>query len=155
MDGISKAATVLAVLMKVYNIPCHYRGHINVVLVLQSCSDSLRILPNTSSDTYVASPECACHFGDMKVEEDVDMQVQEEEEVNVKTETGTGSEEEECICIKDEEFIYSEEEEEEGVHIKEEEWDYVYKRRGGCGDKSRGEFRGYNIMCCEINPEPP
>jgi len=87
MEGISKAATVLAVLMKVYTIPCHDRGHINVMLVLQSCSDSLRILPSTSSETYAASPDCACHIGNMKVVEDLDMQG-EEEEVNVKRRKG-------------------------------------------------------------------
>ena len=122
-EGISKAATVLSDLVKVYTIPCHDRGHINVMLVLQSCSNSLHILPSTSCDTYAASPDCACHFGNMKVEEDVDMQVkEEEEELNVKTEKGRGSEGEECICIKDEQGIYSEEEEAgEDMYIKEEE----------------------------------
>jgi len=41
MEGIFKTAAVLSALMKVYNIPYHDRGHINVVLVLQSCTDSL------------------------------------------------------------------------------------------------------------------
>jgi len=120
MDGISKAATVLLVLMKVYTIPCHDRGHIKVMLVLQSCSDSLRILPSSSSDTNAASSDCAYHVGNMKVE-DVDMQGVDGE-VNVKTEKGIASEEEECIGIKDEEGIYSEEEEEDdNIDIKEEE----------------------------------
>jgi len=44
MEGISKAATVLSVLMKVYTIPFHDRGHFNVMLDLQSCTDSLHIL---------------------------------------------------------------------------------------------------------------
>jgi len=87
MEGISKAATVLSVLMKVYTIPCHDRGHINVVLVLQSCSDSLHTLPSSSSDTNAASSDCVYHMGNMKAEEDVDMQG-EEGEVNVKTEKG-------------------------------------------------------------------
>jgi len=120
LEGIYKAATVLSALMKVYTIPCHDRGHINIVLVLQSCSDSLHILPSSSSGTYAASSDCAYHIGNVKVEEDVDMKV-EEGEVNVKTEKGIGSEEEECIDIKDEEVIYSEVEEEEDMHIKEEE----------------------------------
>ena len=81
------------------------------MLVLQSCSDSLHILPGSSSDTCGTSSDCAYHVGNVKVEEDLDMQ--EEEEVNVKTEKGVGSEEEECIGIKDEEDIYSEEEEED------------------------------------------
>ena len=106
--------------MKVYIIRCHDRGHINVTLILQSCSDSLHILPSSSSDTYAASSECACHIGNMKFVEDLDMQ-EEEEEVNVKREKGIGGEEDECIGIKDEEVRYSKEEEEEDIAIKEEE----------------------------------
>jgi hypothetical protein len=117
MEGISKAATVLLVLMKVYTIAFHERGYINVMLVLQSCTDSLHILPGSSSDTYAKSSDCAYRIGNMKVEVDLDMQ--EEEERNVKTEEGIGSEEEECIGVKDEQDIYSEEEEED-VGIKEE-----------------------------------
>ena len=100
-------------------------GHINVMLVLQSCTDSLHILPSLSSDTYATSSDCAYHVGNVKVEGDLDMQG-EEGEVNVKTERGVGSEEEECIGIKDEEGMYREEEEEdvdtkeEAVDIKEE-----------------------------------
>ena len=120
LEGICKAAMVLPALLKVYTIPCHDRGHINVVLTLQSSSDSLHILPSSSSDTNAASSDCAYHVGNMKVEEDVDMQ-REVGEVNVKTEKGIASEEEECIDIKDEEFIYSDEEEEEDINIKEEE----------------------------------
>ena len=120
MEGISKAATVLSVLMKVYTIPSHDRGHIYVVLVLQSCSDSLHILPISSSDTNATSSDCAYYVGNMKFKEDFKMQGEEEEEVNVKTEKGIASEEEECLDIKDEKGIYSEEEEEEVIHIKEE-----------------------------------
>ena len=50
LEGICKAAMVLPALLKVYTIPCHDRGHINVVLTLQSSSDSLHILPSSSSD---------------------------------------------------------------------------------------------------------
>ena len=123
MEGICKAATVLSVLMKVYTISCYDIGYINVVLVLQSCTDSVQIL-RSSSSTNATLSDCASHVGNMKVEEDLDMEVEEEEEeeVNVKTEKGVGSEEEECIGIKDEESIYSEEEvEEEDIDIKEEE----------------------------------
>jgi len=89
------------------------------MLVLQSCSDSLHILPGSSSDTCGTSSDCAYHVGNVKVEVDLDMQ--EEEEVNVKTERGVGSEEEECIGIKVEEDRYSEEEKEEkDVDTKEE-----------------------------------
>jgi hypothetical protein len=113
MEGISKAAAVLSVLMKVCTIPCHDRGYFNVVLVLQSCSDPLHILPGASSETNAASSDCAYHVGNVKVEE---------EEVNVKTEKGVDSDEEEGVGIKDEEGIYSEEElEEKDMDIKEEE----------------------------------
>ena len=134
---------MLSVLVKVYSIPYHDRGHINIMLVLQSCSDSLHILPSTSSDTYVASSDCAYHIGNMKVEEDLDMQ--EEEEENVKTEKGIGSEEEEYIGVKDEEGIYSEEEEkwEDSIDIKEEEWqDIVIKEEEDMGIKEEVSLEG-------------
>jgi len=108
MEGISKTTTVLSVLMKMYNIPCHVRGHINVLLVVQSCTDSLQVLPSSSSES---SSDCT-------YEEDLDMQ--EEEVVNVKTE------EEECIDIRNEDGIDTEEEEDidtkEGkdIDVKEE-----------------------------------
>ena len=118
--GLSKAATVLSVFMKVCIIPCHDRGYFNVVLVLQSCSDSLHILPGSSNDANATSV-CTYHVGKVKVEGDLDMQV-EEEEFNMKTEKGLGSEEEECIGINDEEDIYSEEEvKEEDIDIKDVE----------------------------------
>ena len=94
---------------------------VNVMLVLQSCSDPLHILPGSSSETNAVSSDCAYHIGNMKVEEDLDSQV-EETEVNMKTEKGIDSEEEEGVGIKDEEGIYIEEEvEEEDIDIKEEE----------------------------------
>ena len=111
--------------MKVYTIPCHDRGHINVMSVLQSCTDPLRILPSLSSDTYATSSYSVCHIGNMKVDGDFEMQGEEGEgEVNVKREKGIASEEEDCIIIKDEEGIYSEEEED--IDVKEEE-DVVIK----------------------------
>ena len=97
-------------------------GHINVMLVLQSCTDPLHIPPGLSSDTYGTSSDCAYHVGNVKVEVDFDVQEKEGED-NVKTEKGIGSEEEECIDIKDEDCIYSEEEEkrEKDIDTKEEE----------------------------------
>ena len=81
-------------------------GYINVMLVLQSCTDPLHIPPGSSSDTYGTSSDCAYHSDNMKVEEDLDMQ-EEEGEVNVKTEKGRGSEEEEEkeVDIKQEEDV--------------------------------------------------
>ena len=52
MKGIFRAATLLSVLMIVYTISCHNTGHINVMLVLQSCTDSLQVLPVSSSETF-------------------------------------------------------------------------------------------------------
>jgi len=97
-------------------------GYINIMLVLQSCTDPLHIPPGSSSDTYGTSSDCAYHVGNIKVEEDLDMR-EVEGEVNVKTEKGRGSEEEECIGIEDEGGICSEEEEEEekDIDTKEEE----------------------------------
>ena len=89
------------------------------MLALQSCSDSLHIMPSSSCDTNAASSDCAYHVDNMKVQDELVMQGVEGE-VNVKTEKGIGSEEEECIDIKDEEGIYSEEEDED-IDIKEEE----------------------------------
>jgi len=54
-EGISKAATVLPVLMKVCTIPHHDTGYLYVVLVLQSCSDPLHILPSSSCQTNATS----------------------------------------------------------------------------------------------------
>jgi hypothetical protein len=45
-----KEAAVLSVLMKVYTIPCNDRDHINVMLVLQSCTDSLQVMAGSSTD---------------------------------------------------------------------------------------------------------
>ena len=118
LEGISKAPTIFSVLMKVCTIPCHDRGYINVMLVLQSCSDSLHILPSSSSETNATSSDCACHGGNMKVERDLNMQV-EEKEVNVKTEKGVGSEEEECIGVNEGGMYSEEEEEEKDVDTKE------------------------------------
>jgi len=90
-EGISKAATVLTALMKVYTIPCHDRGHINVMLFLQSCTDPLHILPSLSSQTNATS-DSVCNFGNIEFEEDLDeiekvfMPINEEVDRGVKQE---------------------------------------------------------------------
>ena len=121
MEEIYKAATVLSALMKVYSIPYHDRGHINGMLVLQSCTESLQVLPGLSSETFPTSSDCTYGVGSMKIEEEIDLK-EEEEEVNVKTEKEVDIEEEEYIDIKEEYCIYNEVEkgEEEDVEIKEE-----------------------------------
>jgi hypothetical protein len=98
---------------------------VNVMLVVQSCTDSLQVMADSSTETLPPSSDGTLDIGNIKVEEDIDMQ-EEEEEVNVKTEKVIGSEEEECKNIKDDEGLYSEEEEdidtkeEEDVDVKEE-----------------------------------
>jgi len=101
-------------------------GYINVMLVLQSCTDPLHIPPGSSSNTYGTLSDCAYHVGNVKVEGDLYMQ-EEEGEWNVKTEKGIGSEEEECIGIEDEGFVYCEEEEKEDVIDTKEEEDVDIK----------------------------
>jgi len=71
LNGISKAATVLSAMMKVYTIPCHDRSHINVMLVLQSCTDPLHTLPSLSGQTNATS-DGVCNFSNIDVEQDVD-----------------------------------------------------------------------------------
>jgi hypothetical protein len=88
------------------------------MLVLQSCTASLQILPGSSCETFPSSSDGTYDVGNIKFEEDID--IKEEEKVNVKAEKGIGSEEEECIDIKDEEGIHSEEEEEKDMDIESE-----------------------------------
>ena len=100
------------------------------MLVLQSCTDSVHVMADSSNETFPTSSDCACHIGNIKVEEDMDMQ---EEEVNVKTEKGISSDEVECVDIKDEEGIYSEEEDKD-IDTKEDE-DVDVKEEVSCGYK--------------------
>ena len=66
-------------------------GHINVMLVLQSCSDSLHILPNLSRQTNATS-DGVCNFSNIGVEEGVDeieevfMSINEEVDRGIKQE---------------------------------------------------------------------
>jgi len=69
-----KAAAVLSALMKLYAIPCHDRGHIIFMLVLQGCTDSVHILPGLSSEKYAAPSDGVCNSGSREVEEDVVVQ---------------------------------------------------------------------------------
>jgi hypothetical protein len=66
-----KVAVVISALMKVYSIACNDRGHINVMLVLQSSTDSLQVLPESSSETLPTSSDVARIFSNTEVEEDV------------------------------------------------------------------------------------
>jgi len=115
MEGICKSTTVLSVLMKVYTMHYHDTGHINVMLVLQSCTDSLQVLPGSASGTSPTSSNGTCDVSNVMFEDDLDMQG--EEEVNVKTE------EEDCIDIKHEDGIYIEGEGEEDIDTTEDDID--------------------------------
>jgi hypothetical protein len=134
MEGIFKAGAVLSVLVKACIIPCHDRGH-NVVLVLQSCTDSLKVLPSSFSDTFPPSSDGTYIVRDVKVENNVDVkkEQEEEEDVNVKAEYIHSEEEtrinitdecidikNECIDIKLEDGSHSEEGEEVDVDVNEE-----------------------------------
>ena len=51
---------------------CHDRGHINFMLVLQSCTDPLYILPGSSSEKYATPSDGAedIQFSGIKSEPD-------------------------------------------------------------------------------------
>jgi len=86
-----KEAAVLSALMKMYNFSCHDRGHINVMLVLQSSTDSLQVLPDSSVETLPTSCDVACNFRNTEVEdvvvvEEVFVRLNEDAAVHIKEE---------------------------------------------------------------------
>jgi hypothetical protein len=87
-----KEAAVISVLIKMYNIHCHNRGHINVMLVLQSCTDTVEVLSGSSSEYFPTSSDGVCNFINIKSEEDVDVKevgfiaINEEEDIGIKQE---------------------------------------------------------------------
>jgi hypothetical protein len=87
-----KAAAVLLALMKMYTIPCYDRGHINVMFVLQSCTDSLQVLPGSSSEIFPTSSDATYDISNTEVEEDVHVRekgsiaTNEEADVGIKQE---------------------------------------------------------------------
>jgi len=87
-----KAAPVISALTKVYTIPCHDRGHVNVMVVLQSCTDSLHILQGSSSETFPASSAGACNISNIVV---VDVDVMEEGFIAMNEEADIGIKQEE------------------------------------------------------------
>jgi len=78
----------LSALMKVYTIPYHDRCHINVMLVLQSCTDPLHILPSLSSQTS----DGVCNFSNIIVEDIAEI---EEDFMSINEEVARGTKEEE------------------------------------------------------------
>jgi hypothetical protein len=127
-SGIFKAATELSVLMKVYVILCHERGHINVMVVLQSCTDPLHVLPGSSCETFPTSSNGTYDVSNVKIEEDIDIK----EEEDMKAEKGIGFQEEECIDVKYEDCVPVEEEKEEDTETKED--DANIKEEVSCED---------------------
>jgi len=75
-----------------YTIPCHNTGHINIMLVLQSCTDPLHILPGSSSETFPTSSDGACNSSSREFEENIDakeegfMAVNEDVPIGIKQE---------------------------------------------------------------------
>ena len=78
--------------MKVYTIPCHDRGHINVMFVLQSCTDPLQVLPGSSIDMFPTSSDGIYDVSNTEVEEGVVViqesfiTINKEEDIGVKQE---------------------------------------------------------------------
>jgi len=85
------------------------RVHFNIMFILQSCTNSLQVLPGFFFQTFPTSSDGSCDIGNMKF----DMDIKEEAEVNTKTEKVIGCEEEKCINIKEGVCLHSEVEEEE------------------------------------------
>jgi len=79
--------------MKVYTIPCHNTDHINVMLVLQSCTDSLHILPGSSCETFATPSDGTCDVSNTAVQQDI--VVVEEGFMAVNEEAPTGIKQEE------------------------------------------------------------
>jgi len=105
----------------------------NVMLVLQSCTDPLQILPGSSCGTFPSSSDGAYGVGNVNFEEVI--YIKEEDKVKVKAEKGIDSEEEECIDIKAVVRIHSEEEEEEDEDMDIEEEGVDIKKEVSCEDR--------------------
>ena len=71
MKGIFETPAVLSTLMNMYSIPCHDRGHINVLLVLETCTDSLQVLPGSSTEMFPMSSVGTNDVSSIEVEENV------------------------------------------------------------------------------------
>jgi len=121
MEQICKTTTLLSVLMIVYTIPCHNTGHINVMLVLQSCTDSLQVLPGLSSEMFRTPSHGTCDVSNTAVQQDVG--VIEEGSIAVNEEVPTGIKQEEipehisfpvikaepekvCVCLLSDTFYH-------------------------------------------------
>jgi hypothetical protein len=63
-------------------------GHKNVMLVLQSCTDSVQVLPGSSSETFPTSSDGTCDVSNTAVQQDV--VIVEERFIAVNKEVPTG-----------------------------------------------------------------
>ena len=117
MLNMYKEAAVLSAVMKVYIIPCHDSGYINVMLILQIWIDPLHILPGSSDETHATSSDGVCKFSNIDVEEEIDaieegfIGVNEEVDIGIKKEvipedttfSAINSEPDEvsyvCVCV--------------------------------------------------------
>jgi len=79
--------------MKVYYIPCHDTGHINVMFVLQSYTDSLQVMAGSSNEMFPSSSDGTYDVSNTEGEEDV--VVIEESFIAVKKEEDIGIKQEE------------------------------------------------------------
>ena len=79
--------------MTLYTVLSNDRGHIYIVMVLQSCTDSLHILPSSSSEPFPTS-DSTHDVGNTDFDED--LVLIEESLIDTKKED---------ICIKEEEII--------------------------------------------------
>jgi len=68
-------------------------GHINVMLVLQSCADSMHILPGSSNEAFSTSSDGTCDVSNTAVQQDT--VVVEEGFIAVNEEVPTGIKQEE------------------------------------------------------------
>jgi len=80
-------------------------GHINVMLVLQSCTDPLQVLPGSSSETFPTSSDGTYDISNIKVEEDED--VIEENFIAINKEADIGIKQEDVPDIKAEPDVVS------------------------------------------------
>jgi len=76
-----------------YTIPCYNAGHINVMLVLQRCTDSLKVLPGSSSEMFPTSSDGTCDVSNTAVQQDI--VVIEARSIAVNEEAPTGIKQEE------------------------------------------------------------
>jgi len=69
------------------------RLRVNVMLVLQSCTDSLQVLPGSASETFPTSSDGTCDVSNTAVQQDV--AIVEERSIAVNEEAPIGIKEEE------------------------------------------------------------